>query len=75
MADIAEEKPLSEMSNEEILSFIEALRERRKNVSLKKVEEREERDKVKNDKVVKKKDTFAGDSSMNNLLDDILKDI
>lgn len=68
------ERPLSEMTNEEIQAFIEALRERRKNVSLKKSEERAEK---KEESLVreKKKNTFGRDDGMNSLLDDILKDL
>ena len=65
---------LTEMSNEEIIQFIEQLRERRRNVSLKKLEERVEKAEEKKEKM-KKKDTFAGDSNMNSLLDDILGDL
>lgn len=69
-----EERPLSEMTNEEVETFIAALRERRKTISLKKFEERTE---AKEEKMAreKKKNTFGGDDGMNSLLDDILKDL
>lgn len=69
------ERPLSEMSNEEIETYIQALQERRKNVSLRRIEERAEKVNEKKEVSRTKKDTFAKGDPMNALLDDILGDL